>query len=385
MKYLPFIIFFSIFFGLFLSGSWYVFHRGMQALPPGTFRSIFPWLFWIISSFFIVGQFLERTEPTMATRVISTIGSFWLVTLWYLFMFVVVIDIFRLGNHFLGFIPDTWTQSFLTGKNLFIGTSVVTLLLVLAGHLNAIYPRIVQVDIPLEKIKTPEQELKVALATDIHMGFIIGNHRVKRLVNKINEQNPDVVLFGGDLVDHNPLPVIKWKMGEHFTRLHAPLGVYAITGNHEYIGHPEVSINYLSKFGINYLRDTALNINNQLLLVGREDKDKTRFTGQKRKPLTLLLEDTSTHLPVLLLDHQPVELGKAAEAGVDVMMSGHTHRGQFWPFSYITRKVYELDWGYLQKGNTHYYVSSGYGTWGPPVRIGSRSEIVILNLKMKLP
>ncbi|HAM97865.1 MAG TPA: metallophosphoesterase [Marinilabiliales bacterium] len=382
MKYWALIIFLTIFFGTFLLGSWYVFNRGMQALPQGALRTVFPWIFWGLAATFIVGQFLERGQPFLAGKLVTYVGSFWLVTLWYLFMMILLIDVVRLGNHFTGFIPASWTESFLSGKNLFIGVSVVTLILVIGGHINALIPRIIPVEVPIDKKATAQKEIKVALVTDIHMGFIIGNRRVKRMVKKINEQNPDLVLFGGDLVDHNPLPVIKWEMGRHFKQLNPPLGVYAVTGNHEYIGHPEVSIDYLSQFGIRYLRDTLINVDGVLLLGGREDKDKMRFTGEKRKPIASLVNGADKSLPILLLDHQPVEFDQVAQTGVDLMMSGHTHHGQFWPFSFITQKVYELDWGFLKKGDTHYYVSSGFGSWGPPVRIGSRSEIVIFTIKL---
>ncbi len=382
MKHLAFILFFSVFFGLFLLGSWYVFNRGMQALPQSTLRTIFPWLFWGLAAAFVIGQFLERGNPTLLGQVVTCIGSFWLVTLFYLFLFVLAIDLVRVANHFIGFIPDAWTQSFLTGKNLFLAVSGTTLLMVAAGHINAIIPRIVNVDIPINKKAGKQTEIKVALVTDIHMGFIIGNNRVNRMITKINSQNPDLVLFGGDLVDHNPLPVIKYKMGEHFKRLNPQFGVYAVTGNHEYIGKPDISINYLSQFGIKYLRDTLINIDNVLLLGGREDKDKMRFTGEHRMPVSQLINGGDRSLPILLMDHQPVEFDSVMQTGVDLMVSGHTHRGQFWPLKYITQRVYELDWGLLKKGNTHFYVSSGLGSWGPPVRIGTRPEIVILHLKL---
>jgi predicted MPP superfamily phosphohydrolase len=382
MKHVAFIIFFSVFFGMFLLGSWYVFNRGMQALPQSALRTIFPWMFWGLAAAFVVGQFLERGNPTLFSQMITYVGSFWLVTLLYLFMFILAIDIIRLANHFIGFIPEAWTQTVLSGKNLFFAVTSITLIIVAAGHINAIIPRIVNVDISIDKKAGKQKEIKVAFVSDIHMGFIIGNHRVKRMVDKINSENPDLVLFGGDLVDHNPLPVIKYNMGENFSRLHPPLGVYAVTGNHEYIGKPDISIEYLSKFGIQYLRDTLININDVLLLGGREDKDKMRFTGTPRKPVSQLVNGVDRSLPILLMDHQPVEYDSVMQTGVDLMVSGHTHRGQFWPFRYITRKVYELDWGLLKKGNTHFFVSSGLGTWGPPVRIGTRSEIVILHLKL---
>jgi len=329
-----------------------------------------------------VGQFLERMAPTLTGKVVTYLGSFWLVTLLYLFLMILCIDIIRLLDHGIHFIPASWKTTFLSGKWLFTGVSVITVLTVIAGHLNAISPRIQRINIHIDKPATSKKEIKIALVTDIHMGFIIGNHRVGKMIDRINALHPDMVLFGGDLVDHNPLPVIKDEMGTNFTRLNPPLGKFAITGNHEYIGHPEVSINYLSKFGITYLRDTLVNVDNLLLLAGRDDKDKQRFEGKPRKSLNQIMNGTHSDLPVILMDHQPVDYNSAEKTGVDLMVSGHTHKGQIWPFGYITSKVFELDWGLIQRGKTYFYVSSGYGTWGPPVRIGNRPEIVLFTLKL---
>ncbi len=383
MKHLAFLIFFTVFFGIFFLGSWYVYTRGSQALAGTSFVNLFKWIFWGLTLTFGIGQFLERGNPTQIGHVISYIGSFWLAILWYLFLFVVAIDLVRVGNHWFQFIPQSWIENIFTGRYLFIGVSAATLILVLIGHLHAINPKIIYEDIDIDKKSNDDKDLKVALVTDIHMGNIIGNNRVKQLVNKLNDEKPDLVLFGGDLVDHNPLPVIKKNMGENFMQLNPPLGKYAITGNHEYIGKPDISIDYLSQFGIQYIRDSIVNVADKLWLIGREDKGKFRFTGEKRANLSDLLNGEDKSRPIILMDHQPVELDSVKQAGVDLMVSGHTHKGQFWPFGWLTKKIYELDFGLLKKGNTYFYVSSGFGTWGPPVRIGSRSEIVVFNLKLR--
>lgn len=382
MKKVVFLIFFAVFFGIFFLGSYYVYIRGAEALSESQFLAFYKWVFWGLTVSFGVGQFLERGNPTLVGQIITYIGSFWLVILWYLFLFVIAIDLVRVTNHWFHYIPAEWTDTFLNGQNLFTAISSITLLMVIAGHLNALSPRIVHVDVNIDKPGNIQKEIKVALVTDIHMGHIIGNRRVAKLVSQLNNENPDLVLFGGDLVDHNPLPVIKNNMGEHFNRLNPPLGKYAITGNHEYIGKPDVSIDYLSSYGIQYIRDSIVNVNDILWIVGREDKDKARFIGENRLDVSQLINGEDKSKPIILMDHQPVEFDSVAKAGVDLMVSGHTHKGQFWPFGMITKRVYELDWGLKKKENTHFYVSSGYGTWGPPVRIGSKPEIVIFKLKL---
>jgi predicted MPP superfamily phosphohydrolase len=166
------------------------------------------------------------------------------------------------------------------------------------------------------------------------------------------------------------------------SRIKSRFGVYAITGNHEYIGGVGPAVRYLEDHGVMVLRDTAIMINGQFFLAGRDDRDKPRFTGKPRKELEEVMTTVDTSYPVILMDHQPFNLGNHAKMGIDLQLSGHTHHGQLWPINYITEAIYEVSWGYKKIGNTHFYVSSGYGTWGPPLRLGNRPEIVKINLRM---
>lgn len=377
MKTLMIITFFTVFFGIYTLGNWYLYNRGMQALPTGTLRSIFPWLFWGIAFTFIIGQFLERGMFTYFSQIVTYIGSFWLVFAWYAMLMIVAIDLIRVANHFLHFIP----ANFISGTVLFSVVGGIAFILVVAGAINAYIPKIKNVEITIDKPVESDSELKVVMVSDIHMGFIIGNNRTQRLINRLNTIDPDLILLVGDIVDHNPKPVIRKNLGKHFSQLNPQFGIYAVTGNHEYIGTPEVSIDYLSQYGINYVRDSVVVLPNGIAIIGRNDREGIRFDGKKRKRLNELTVNIDKTKPVFLMDHQPVEYGAVESEGIDLMVSGHTHKGQFWPFGYITRKVFELDYGYKKKGNTNFYVSSGYGTWGPPVRIASRSEIVVFNIK----
>jgi predicted MPP superfamily phosphohydrolase len=186
----------------------------------------------------------------------------------------------------------------------------------------------------------------------------------------------------GDVVDEDIRPVIKQNLGELFKSIKNKFGVYSVTGNHEYIGGIEKSVKYLTDHGIRVLRDEAILINNSFYLAGREDRASFGFAGIRRKNLSELLNNIDRRYPVIVMDHQPVNLEEAVENHVDVQLSGHTHHAQMWPLSYITKRVYELSWGYLKKGKTHFYVSTGAGTWGPPVRIGNIPEIVQIKLNL---
>jgi predicted MPP superfamily phosphohydrolase len=222
----------------------------------------------------------------------------------------------------------------------------------------------------------------VAVASDIHLGTLVSNDKLKRTVAAINLLQPDLVLLVGDVVDEDLGPVLKRDLGATLKTLRPPLGVFAVTGNHEYIGGVEKACQYLTDHGVTVLRDTVVEVGG-VALVGREDRSALRFMKLERKPLADLVRDLDRRLPLIVMDHQPFELEEAADLGVALQLSGHTHHGQLWPVNFITGAIYELDWGYLKKGDTHFYISCGAGTWGPPVRTSSRPEIVSIRLRFE--
>jgi uncharacterized protein len=122
-------------------------------------------------------------------------------------------------------------------------------------------------------------------------------------------------------------------------------------------------------------------VDNSFYLVGREDRSIGQFTGKRRKDLGGIMKGMDRSLPVIMMDHQPLQLQEAADNGVDLQVSGHTHHGQLWPASIITSLIYQVSYGFMEKGNTNYYVSCGFGTWGPPARLGSRPEVVHIHVR----
>jgi hypothetical protein len=218
------------------------------------------------------------------------------------------------------------------------------------------------------------------MASDLHLGALIGEKREKHLVDIIREQKPDLVLLCGDLVDGEIAPVLRKNLGRHIQEIKAPLGVYAILGNHEYIGGIEKTLPYLKSINIKVLIDETVCLSNGIQLVGRNDRSGSRMNGGL-KPLNELLSGLDPHKPVVVMNHQPYNLDEVLNKNVDLHLSGHTHNGQLWPFNYMTSAIFELSWGLMKKGNTVFYVSSGYGTWGPSVRTGNRPEVVVFNVK----
>lgn len=294
----------------------------------------------------------------------------------YFLLFVAALDILRLLNFIIPFFPKLIYTNYVSTKLIvFAVISILVMVVVLSGFINARNPKIKNLNIDISKPGNKFKQLKIAVASDIHLGTIISQTRLGKIVKKINSLDADLVLLPGDVVDEDIGPVIRHNLGETIRKIKSKYGVYAITGNHEYIGGVEPACKYLVEHGVIELRDKTVNIEDSLYIIGREDRSK-----RNRKSLDELMEGIDKNLPMILMDHQPVHLEEAEKAGIDLQLSGHTHHGQLWPFNFITKKVYELSWGYKKKGNTKYYVSCGVGTWGPPIRTGNRPEIIALTI-----
>jgi predicted MPP superfamily phosphohydrolase len=163
-------------------------------------------------------------------------------------------------------------------------------------------------------------------------------------------------------------------------RLNAPLGVWAITGNHEYIGGDlEEFHRRIEADGIRLLMDEEVLIGDAFYVIGRKDRSAAR-RGDGRKSLEELTEGLDRSLPLIMMDHQPFNLEEAEASKVDLQVSGHTHNGQIWPGPLVIKRIYENGYGLLHKGKTAVVVTSGLGIWGPPLRLGTKAEIVSIEL-----
>ncbi|MGD1046467.1 MAG: metallophosphoesterase [Bacteroidota bacterium] len=379
-----FIIFFSIVIVLYGLINTYIYLRGLQAIPSASsLRQWFTVVFWFLALSYFIARLLERIALSWLTDVLVWMGSFWLGAMAYFVIILLVIDILRLTNYFVPFFPAIITQNYQYAKQIIaLAIMSIVVLIVIGARLNQMSPQIKTLELIIHK-KSPMNELNIALISDVHLGTIICNSHFLRIVGKINSLNPDIVLFAGDLVDEDIEPVIRQNLGETLRQIKSKYGIYGITGNHEYIGGVEAACKYLTDHGVVMLRDSAVQIADAFTLVGREDISIRQFGGGKRKLLSELMQTVNRSLPVILMDHQPLHLNEAVEQGADLQFSGHTHNGQLWPFNYIADAVYEVSWGYKQKGNTHIYVSCGVGTWGPPMRTGNRPEVVNVKLKFE--
>ena len=325
-------------------------------------------LLWA-ATFFVGFALTERMPIPMATAAYE-VGNTWLIAFLYLTLLFLVADIACLCR----ILPASYLNSSPLG--LLSSAGLVAIILAAGGiHYHHKYREHATIATP----KPLEKPLTIVMASDLHLGYHNRKAELARWIDLINAENPDLVLIAGDIIDLNLRPVLAGGYAEEFRRLRAP--VYTILGNHEYYGDPVQARQFFQEAGITLLKDSAVQCHG-LEIIGRDDRTNPhRLTIEQLKDEFSILNSQFS----ILLDHQPYHLEEAEAAGSDFQFSGHTHRGQVWPLSWITDALYEKSWGHHQRGRTRYYISSGLGIWGPKIRIGTRSEYLVLHLTPLAP
>ena len=354
----------------------YIAFRGWQALPNIKILKISYIVVMIFLTYgYILGAAFHKHIPVGVAKIGEIIGSTWLIALIYLLLAVVFCDLIRLLNHWLHFLPEiTLLMRQITVLTVLGGISI----LFIVGYYRFMHPVIEKIDITVKNEHVLKKSVKMVVVSDLHFGNILGKNHAHRYVNLINAQEPDIVFIVGDMINGNPKPLIQQEMEKELLQLKAPLGVYAVLGNHEYIGGDIAATEkFYQSSNIKCLRDEVWKIDGLLVLIGRDDR-----SNRHRLSLEKLCGELQNdeNLPIVLLDHQPYQLEDAVNNNITLMLSGHTHAGQIFPVSLIIRSMYEVAHGYKRTENTHFYVSSGLGIWGPPFRIGTQSEIAVLTM-----
>jgi uncharacterized protein len=322
------------------------------------------WLYGLIAGLLFYSYLIGRGVKKLAF--FRIIGSYWFAVLQYALLLLPITNLTVVVLTSVGFQE---VQVVAWAGTIFL---VIFGILFLYGTFNAYSPVVRTYSLTIPKQTNQLSKLRIAMASDMHFGHLSGLSHLQRLVRGINEMRPDIILLPGDIIDDDPEPFIQKKMGDVMSQLSAPLGIFGVLGNHEYYGRaiPEF-VKEMERIGVKILQDELIEVNGSFWLVGRKDK-----TDSNRQPIDQLMSNLTSDKPVIMMDHQPAEIKQAEKSGVDLLLSGHTHRGQMAPNHLVTKKMYDLDWGYQTFNQLHAIVSSGFGFWGPPIRIGSRSEIV---------
>ena len=376
-------LFFIIFITVYTSLNFYVFIRGWQVISAySILKPIYAILFIVIAYGYVLAKVLYKYLSPLAYDILLGVGAIWFAFLAYFILSLLLIDIIRLFNGWFHFFPSYITNNYEFAKKVTaIAVIAVVGLIVFLGNLNKRNIEVRTIEITIPKGESKLDSLNIVMASDIHLSPIDGERLLSKVVDKMNSLNPDIILLAGDIVDDKAKVLEEREIGESFRRLKSKYGVYSINGNHEFINGVDSCVKYAEKYGIEFLRDSYKMIDSSFYIIGREDSSMPQFTGKSRKSLEEIVRNIPGNYPKILLDHTPFKLEQAQQNNIDLQLSGHTHHGQIWPANLITKMIYEVSWGYKKKGGSHYYVSSGAGTWGPPVRTGSSSEIV--NIKVK--
>jgi len=406
--------------GAYLLGNVYIFIRGWQgisALLPlfhcskgisvGVKILITLVVWGSAASLFIALFSRDAALPAWLQGGMYNIGSIWLVFTLYMVLALLTVDILRI------FI---WHQPL--REFVFVAALAFTFGLLLYGYINYRNPKVEELNIDLESGEASKgagnlagrdnlsgrKKLRIVAISDLHLGFATQKKHLQRYVEKINSLSPDIILIAGDLIDNSIKPVEQQRMQEELGMLRAPGGIYMVPGNHEYIsGIADVEA-FLQKTPVVLLRDSVVMHPSGIAIAGRDDRsNRGRLSveellgkvavagsaggageidkaGRVAEAGEVGQSGEAGDVPVILLDHQPYEIAHKDSLGIALQFSGHTHQGQVWPMSILVERMYEQSHGWRKWDNSHVIVSSGLSLWGPPFRIGTDSDLWVINL-----
>jgi Predicted phosphohydrolases len=379
-RFIPVISLFLLVFGLL---NWYIGWNGwvyLSTLFNLEHALLYGIIVGVLSFSWIIGRLGQHSVSPVRqiAYFLKYIGSYWFALLEYCLIILPLADLLV----WLLTLADVAYKTAVVS----VGTVAFVLLasILIRGSWNAWTPIVRMYKLTIPKQAGSIDKLRIGVASDIHLGTVVGNKHLGRLIRHMEEMKPDLILLPGDVIDDSIDPFIRRNMAATMSKLKAPLGIYAVLGNHEYIGgHIEEYIAHMNAIGIRVLLDENVLVQGSFYIVGRKDLAARQSDPEGRLPISELIAAIDKKRPLIMMDHQPSDLEQASLNGIDLSLSGHTHRGQMAPNHLITRRIFELDWGYKLKGSMHAIVSSGFGSWGPPIRLGSRSEIIQIDLTFK--
>jgi uncharacterized protein len=323
----------------------------------------------IFGIFFLIYPVTNLLNP--GTGIVETVSNYLLPVFLYLFLGVLLTDILLLINLLLKILPSEKVHHWTFRRRWFMMIILCALGVVIAGIINFNTIRISEYSINVPRRSSDLNHLKIAFVSDFHLDKQVPAGFVRRYVKKIMRINPDLLLYGGDILEGSGenIPEYEKMLGT----IKPAFGVYGVLGNHDRIGRSS-KVNFFSRAGIILLRDSIITKDRAFVLVGRLDNRNGRESASE------LVSSAAFNLPLIILDHRPTETDQISRTNADIVFSGHTHNGQLFPINLYLHRVYEISHGYLKKANTHFFVSSGIRLWGPPVRTTGKSEIVVVNV-----
>lgn len=378
-----FIMFFVIFFGLYSCFHLFVLIKLKRALEPNLVLmiAITAFMALMVAAPALV-RVLERHQFDTGARMLAYVGYLWMGLLFLVVSWSLVLDAYRFVVWIAARLSGNELSLLrLSARNSFLIAVSVSAAILVYGYFDALYIRTERATISTDKLPAGIDRIKIVQISDVHLGLIVGKNRLEKILKRVEAADPDLFVSTGDLVDGQPNEIP--HLATMLRQVSARYGKYAVMGNHEFYAGIDHSLQFTTDAGFTILRGEGKDVAGVLNIAGVDDpagayRGQTRSVSEKE-----LLSGLNNGRFTLLLKHRPWQDSQSAGL-FDLQLSGHTHKGQIFPFSLIVERVYPQFAGLIPIGNDqHLYVSRGSGTWGPPVRFLAPPEVTVIELVRK--
>jgi predicted MPP superfamily phosphohydrolase len=380
-QWASFLVFFTIVVSIYSAGHYYVYSWLVRWTEPSRpLRRTVKVSFILLIVSFPAARILAQVDFNPFTYFLTLVSSVWMGLVLYFVLLALGLDLVW------AFI---WLFSLVGGKRLrlrliprrvlaaWVGLGIV--FLGGAAWMEAHNLGVTRLEIPLKRLPAEMDGFTLVQLSDFHFGMLMEQGKLLRVVERVNELKPDLIVITGDLVDEGVSHME--DMAGPLKRLKSQYGILAITGNHEYYAGVNRAVEIMRSAGVEVLRNEMKVLPGGLQVLGVDDPTGSRRMGEPAAELEKQLSRLDREKPSILLYHQPIHFESAAASAVGLQLSGHTHGGQLYPIIYISRMIYPRTPGLHKIGDSRLYVSRGAGTWGPPMRLGSPPEIVHIALR----
>lgn len=368
-------IFFAVFFTLYGLLHLYFFLKAARVfmLKPLQRLLLLLWLaIMTLAPLFI--RLMERAGLEANARILSYVGYIWMGFVFLFFSAGIMIDLFCLGKKLISKQAHGKGCSAACG---FYIPAAIACIVCIYGYLDALNIRTERIEIVSDKIPASVGVIKVAQISDLHLGLIVGEQRLRKVIEVLKAEKPDIIVSTGDLVDGqmdsmNTLTGILKTVQPRYDK-------FAVTGNHEYYAGIQQAVAFTEASGFRMLKSEAVDVGGLISIAGVEDP----VSGISRDELINAEKNMLSSLPAerfkILLKHRPL-VNKSSDGLFDLQLSGHSHKGQIFPFTCLTWLYYPVDSGFVKTGRSALYISRGTGTWGPPIRFLAPPEITVFEI-----
>lgn len=330
----------------------------------------------------IAVRIAERHGHEALARGLAYIGFTWMGLLFIFFSASLFFDIYRLLHFLARMLTQRPLEDFTLSLRNFCTLAILfSFAAVIYGYFEALHIRTEHVTVKTSKMPEKIDRFRVVQISDVHLGLIVGKSRLKRILRQVKNARPDILVSTGDLVD-GQMDDLE-MLTDMLQNIPTKYGKFAITGNHEFYAGLDRALAFTQKAGFTILRGEGLTVSNLINVAGVDDPARKRYGPDRAVSEKALLEKMPREKFTLFLKHQPV-ISSESFGMFDLQLSGHTHKGQIFPFNLVTKLFYRMHTGLSKvNGNALLYVSRGSGTWGPPVRFLSPPEVTVIDITYK--